>query len=393
MPDYEIGEIEPLLHVRESSGSEVGVAQSLVKTNSNEGHNKHNKIRLKAFEYLKTKHFWIILLLGQVLSLCITSTNTFTTLLANGGNSLPALQSLFNYILLMVIFVPYTLYRYGPVDYWRMLRTEGWKFAILAFTDVQGNYFIVNAYNYTNMLSAALLDNLTIVFVVLLSYLFLHVRYHWTQLTGILICIGGVILIVMSDLATGKNAESVNALKGDAFVVLSSIFYGSSNVLQEFLVSKRPYYEVLGQLGFFGTVILGTQFILLESESLQTVDWSFSVVCYFMGYTVSLLALYLIVPIMFRMSSGAFYNLSLLTSDFWALLIGIRLFGYYVFWLYPVGFVFTVLGVVVYSISLTNPVGESLKPWLGEDQAEGIAGFGTAKRNSIGIVQADSEMA
>lgn len=393
MPDYEIGEIEPLLDVGDPSGSEVGVAESPLKISSNEDRNDHTKVRLRAFEYLKTKHFWIILLLGQVLSLCITCTNTFTTLLANGGNSLPALQSLFNYILLMALFVPYTLYRYGLAEYWRMLRTEGWKFAILAFFDVQGNYFIVNAYNYTNMLSAALLDNLAIVFVVLLSYVFLHVRYHWTQLTGILVCIGGVILIVMSDLVTGKNTESVNALKGDAFVVLSSIFYGSSNVLQEFLVSKRPYYEVLGQLGFFGTMILGTQFIFLESESLQTVDWSLKVMGYFLGYTISLLALYLLAPIMFRMSSGAFYNLSLLTSDFWALLIGIRLFGYYVFWLYPVGFVFTVLGVVVYSISLTNPVGESLKPWLGEDQAEGIAGIGTAKRNSRGIAKIDTIIA
>lgn len=336
--------------------------------------------RLRPFEYIKTKHFWSIFVLGQILSLCITSTNTFTTFLAEGGNSVPALQSLLNYVLLTLIFVPYTLYRYGFKRYVKMLHTDGWKFFILAFADVQGNYFIVKAYKYTNMLSAALLDNLTIVFVVLLSYFFLKVRYHWTQLVGILVCVGGVGLIVISDFVTGKNYEAVDVLRGDLYVIVSSVFYGSSNVLEEFLISKRPYNEVLGQLGLFGMLIIGVQSAMFESESLQSIDWSFSVAGYFMGYTLSLLTLYLIAPIMFRMSSGAFYNLSLLTSDFWALLIGVRVFGYYVFWLYPVGFVFTILGVTIYYMIPSSSKGEAVKPWLGENQEYGITGFGTARR-------------
>lgn len=337
--------------------------------------------RLRPFEYLKTKHFWTIFLLGQLLSLCITLTSTFSSFLANGGNSVPALQSLLNYILLTVIFVPYTLKKYGFKRYLTVVKNEGWKFFVLAFTDVQGNYFIVNAYKYTNMLSAALLDNLTIVFVVLLSFTFLKVRYHWTQFAGIIVCLGGVILIIISDLMTGKNYVAANALKGDLFVVLSSAFYGTSNVLEEFLVSKRPYYEVLGQMGFFGTLIIGIQCWITESDSLRSVEWSYSVIGYFLGFNISLLVLYMLVPLMFRMSSGAFYNLSLLTSDFWALLIGVQVFGYHIFWLYPCGFVFTVLGALIYHLDPSSEKGESLKPWLGESQKAGISGLGTAKRS------------
>lgn len=340
----------------------------------------YNKKRLRPLAFLKTKQFWIVLIIGQILSLSITSTNTLTTFLANGGNSMPAFQSLFNYVLLCLIFVPYAIYKMGFKGYCRMIYTSGWKYFILAFLDVQGNYFIVKAYNYTNMLAAALLDNLSIVFVVILSFLFLKVRYHWTQLLGTLVCIIGVVLVIVSNLLTGQNYKAVDALKGDLFVVLSAFCYGSSNVLEEFLLSKRPVYEVLSQMGFFGMWIIGVQAAIFERSSIAEAQWSGKVGGYFTGYTLSLLILYLLAPIMFRMSSSAFYNISLLTSDFWALLIGTRVFGYYVYWLYPVGFVFTVLGVIIYYLVPLTPLGESVKPWLGENQKGGIVGFGTARR-------------
>jgi solute carrier family 35 protein F1/2 len=43
---------------------------------------------------------------------------------------------------------------------------------------VEGNYFIVLAYKYTTMLSAQLINFWAIVVVVVLSFLFLKVRYH-----------------------------------------------------------------------------------------------------------------------------------------------------------------------------------------------------------------------
>jgi len=47
---------------------------------------------------------------------------------------------------------------------------------------------------------------------------------------------------------SGKNYGSINAVKGDLFVILGACCYGLSNVLEEFLVSKRPLYEVVGQV-------------------------------------------------------------------------------------------------------------------------------------------------
>ena len=109
-------------------------------------------------------------------------------------------------------------------------------------------------------MSAQLLDACSIITVVILSFLFMKVRYHWTQILGILICLGGLGMLVASDAITyissfgywlifrGKNYGSVNAVKGDLFVILGACCYGISNVLEEFLVSKRPLYEVVGQV-------------------------------------------------------------------------------------------------------------------------------------------------
>jgi hypothetical protein len=85
----------------------------------------------------------------QVLALCITATNTFSSLLVNKGTSIPAFQTLFNYIVLCAIYTTYTIYRYGIKKYLKLLLVDGWKYIILSFMDVQGNYFTVLAYRYT----------------------------------------------------------------------------------------------------------------------------------------------------------------------------------------------------------------------------------------------------
>jgi len=346
---------------------------------------------LKPFQFILTPHFWIIFIHGQILSMSIVSTNTLTTFLVESGNSMPAFQTLFNYAILALVFTPYTWYKYGFKKWFRILWRDSWKYFPFAFADVQGNYFVVKAYNYTNILSAALLDNFAIVVVIILSFVFLKVRYHWTKLLGVVVCIGGMALLVVSDLLTDKDYPAVNMVKGDLFVLLGAACYGISNTLEEFFVSKRPLYEVVGMLGFWATIINGVQCAIFERNSIAEAQWSGKVGGYFVGYTLSLLLLYTTAPILFRMSSAAFYNLSLVTSDFWSLLIGIRVFGYYVFWLYPVGFVFTVLGMIVYYAAPTTAKGESVKPWLGEGQEGGVAGVGTAKKDVEVTVTAEAE--
>lgn len=318
----------------------------------------------------------------QLLALCLTSTNTFSALLAGKGTSIPAFQTLFNYVLLNLVYTGYTLYKYGFRKWCGVVLHDGWKYFILAFFDVEGNYFFVLAYRYTNIMSAQLINFWAIVVVIAVSFLLLRVRYHWTQIAGIFVCIGGMGVLLGSDHITGNNGvPAADQLKGDLFAVLGATFYGLSNVTEEFLVSKRPLYEVLGQLGFWAMLINGVQAAIFDRASFRKATWDGQVGGYLTGYTLALFLFYCLAPVLFRLASAAFFNISLLTANFWGVVVGIRVFKLTIHWMYPIAFVLIMLGQIVYFVGRTV-LGEARKPWLGRNQEKGVSGVGTARRRA-----------
>ncbi|PGH30420.1 solute carrier family 35, member F1/2 [[Emmonsia] crescens] len=341
-----------------------------------------DKTKKGYFAYFLTREFYIVLIIGQILALCITSTNTLSQLLSNIGTSIPAFQSLFNYVLLNLVFTSYTIYRYGLKRWLRVIQKDGWKYLILAFCDVEGNYFIVLAYKYTTILSAQLINFWAIVVVVILSFLFLRVRYHWAQILGIFVAIGGMGVLFASDHLTGGGGNGPSRssqIKGDLFALVGASCYGLTNVAEEYLVSKRPMYEVLGQLGLYGMFIIGVQAAIFDRDSFASATWNSDVGGYLTGYTFCLFIFYSLAPILFRLASAAFFNISLLTANFWGVIIGVNVFKYSVHWMYPIAFVCIMLGQGIYYLG-RQVLGESKKPWLGANQEKGISGIGTAKR-------------
>ncbi|KAH9889137.1 solute carrier family 35 member F1 [Xylariomycetidae sp. FL2044] len=335
------------------------------------------------YSYLTTIDFWVVLLIGQVLALCITGTSTFTTLLSDQHTSIPAFQTVFNYILLSLIFLTYTIYVYGPKKYAKILLRDGWKYFILSFLDVEGNYFTVLAYRDTNILSAQLINFWAIVIVVIISFLLLKVRYKPFQIAGILICCGGMGILLASDHLRGTNGgPGQNLLRGDLFALLGATLYGCTNVFEEWFVSKRPMYEVLSFLGLFGMCINGVQAAIFDRESFQQATWNNAVAGYLVGYTLILCLFYTAVPLLLRIASAAFLNISLLTANFWGTIIGIHVFGLPIHFMYPIAFVLIIVGLVIYFLT-GSMLGESRKPWLGDNQEEGVAGFGTAKLKAL----------
>lgn len=247
---------------------------------------------------------------------------------------------------------------------------------------MQGNYFTVLAYRYTTILSAQLINFWAIVVVVSISFVFLRVRYHWAQMLGIFICVGGMGILLGSDHLTGSNGGDVSSssqLKGDLFALVGATGYGLSNVAEEYLVSQRPLYEVVGQIGWWGMIINGVQAGIFDRPSFRTAVWNGKVGGYLTGYTLIMTLFYSLVPIMYRLASAAFFNISLLTSNFWGVIIGLRVFGYRVHFLYPIAFVLIMIGQCVYFLG-KGVLGEATKVWLGKNQEKGVMGIGTAKR-------------
>ena len=298
------------------------------------------------------------------------------------GTSIPAFQTFFNYVLLNLVYTSYTVYRYGVKGYGRFLWRSWWRYIILSFCDVEGNYFTVLAYQYTTILSAQLINFWAIVMVVAISFLFLKVRYHPTQVIGILVAIGGLGILFASDHITGAtSSDAVDAVKGDLFALLGATFYGLANVFQEVLVSERPLYEVVGQLGLWGMVINGAQAGIFNRGDFATASWNPRVGGYLAGYTLALALFYSLGPLVFRMGSAAFFNIGLLTVNFWGTAIGTSVFGYAIHFMYPIAFVCIILGQVIYFVG-QKVFGDAFKPWLGRNQERGVSGVGTAKRRA-----------
>lgn len=335
------------------------------------------------------------------MALANIGSSTFTNLMARGGNNIPAFQSFFVYVSLNLVYTSLTLYKYGFKKWAKMVWRDGWRCTshclaftellliafsmadiILAFFDVQGNYFIVLAYKYTTLLSAELFGFWTVVCVVIISYVILKVRYHVTQYLGIFVACTGLGLLIASDYLRGANYPGEDRVKGDGFALLSSTLYAIDNVFEEFLVSKKPMYEVVGQLSFWGMLINGAQAAIFNRTQFRQATWNNAIGGYLAGYTVMLFIFYTLAPIMFRISSAVFFNISLLTMNFWGLIIGIQVFHYTVYWLYPIAFVLIVLGLFVYFL-MEGILADAKKPWLGENQEAGVAGIGTGKRAQI----------
>ena len=334
------------------------------------------------YSYLTTADFWIVLGIGQVLALCITSTNTFSGLLAEEGTNIPAFQSIFNYCLLCIIYNTVFLVREGPKAWGQTAWKHGWKYLIMSFLDVEGNYFTVLAYRYTNIMSAQLINFWAIVCVVIISFFFLKVRYSIFQIVGIVVCMGGMGILIASDHISGGMGDAADMVKGDLFALVGATCYGLSNVFEEWLVSKAPMYHVLSFIGLFGIIINGVQAAIFDRSAFQNATWNGDVAGYLVGFTLCLCLFYSLVPILLRMASAGFYNISLLTANFWGVIIGIRVFGLSVHFMYPIAFVCIIIGLTIYFLT-GSTLGESKKPWLGDNQEEGFAGFGTAKLKAL----------
>ncbi|KAL1696572.1 hypothetical protein GGG16DRAFT_85007, partial [Schizophyllum commune] len=269
-----------------------------------------------------TKRFILVLLGGQLVSLCITCTNVTTTELTNRNWALSTTQSVFLYFSLFMIYAPYTMYQYGIKGYAKMLLRDGWKYLILAACDVEGNFLVVKAYQYTNLLSCMMLAAWSTPVCMFFTWVYLRTRYHWTQMLGVCVAIGGLGMLVASDVITDKDWQAADKGKGDAFIIAGATLYGFTNATEEFLVRRRPLYEVVGALGLFGFIICGAQAGGLEHKGMLEATWNGATVGLIIAYTSgTMFILYTVAPLLYRAASSTYYNISLLTADFYGLLL------------------------------------------------------------------------
>lgn len=290
-----------------------------------------------------TKKTVISLALGQFVSLLITSTGFSSSELARKGINAPTSQSFANYVLLAIVYGGIRIYQK------KKLQTKWYYYLLLALFDVEGNFLVVKAYQYTSLTSVMLLDCWTIPCVILFTWLFLKTKYRIRKFIGVAVCVAGLVLVVFSDVHAADRAGGSHPIKGDLLVIAGATLYGVTNTSEEFLVKNVDRVEVMAMLGLFGAIISAIQIAILERNELKAIHWSAGALLPYSGFAAAMFLFYSTVPILLQISGSTMLNLSLLTSDMWAVLI--RIFAYHekVDWMYFIAFAGVVVGLIIYS--------------------------------------------
>ncbi|XP_022247328.1 solute carrier family 35 member F2-like [Limulus polyphemus] len=274
----------------------------------------------------------------------------------NQSTKFKHLQSFLSYVLLCTVFTTWLACRSGDQGLIPVLRSRGWKYFLVAVADVEANFLLVKAYQYTTLTSIQLLDCFTIAMVLALSWLFLKVRYKIVHILGVGVALLGVGCLVWADLEEEKISAR-NRFLGDMLCLTGAALYGVSNVAEEFVIKTYNRVEFLGMLGLFGSVLNGIQLAILERAELAVINWEeWEEVSFLLGYTMCLFFLYVALPIVMKNTSATAVNLSILTADFYSLLIGSYIFNNQFHWLYVLSFFLFLTGVLVYSLQPT-PMG------------------------------------
>ncbi|KAM4590580.1 solute carrier family 35 member F2-like [Fundulus diaphanus] len=296
--------------------------------------------------------------MGQGLAGLICGTAVSSQYLATEFHlNTPMLQSFLNYILLCVTYTTMLFCRRGDGNILQILKRRWWKYLLLGLVDVEANYTVVKAYQYTTLTSVQLLDCFVIPVLMVLSWWILKTRYKLIHYVAVCLCLLGVGAMVGADLLARRDQGSTsNILLGDGLVLLSAALYAVSNVSQEYTVKNLSRVEFLGMIGLFGTVISTVQMVILERKEVSAIVWSWQVGLLFSAYALCLYALYSFMPIVMKMSSATSVNLSLLTADLFSLFFGIFLFQYNFSGLYLVSLVVILVGFIAFNAVPTPTV-------------------------------------
>ncbi|XP_009603575.1 uncharacterized protein [Nicotiana tomentosiformis] len=289
------------------------------------------------------------LLLGQMVSFVMALMSFTSSLVANLGANTPLSLSFCSYTALALVYGGIMIYRR------QKLQVPWYWYALLSFADVQGNFLVNKAYQYSSITSVTILDCWTIAWVILLTWLVLGTRYSPWQFLGAAVCLAGLGLVLLSD-AKASSGGGSKPLLGDIFVIIGTLFFAMSNVGEEFCVKKKDRIEVVSMIGLFGWLVTIIEIPILERKSLESVKWSAEIILAFCGYATASFMFYTFVPFLLKMSGSTLFNLSLLTSDVWAVVIRTFFYKQKVEWLYFVAFALVVTGLIIYSKTAKDPV-------------------------------------
>lgn len=286
------------------------------------------------FHFLFGKR-WFVLIMWQVASIILCVINLFNTLLSErNGSTLPFFQLMITYFILFSACI----FRYEKSDI-------SWlKYFVTTLFNFGGDVSSIYAYNTTSLSSAMLLATTVIFWVAPLSHFVLKHRMSIWQLLALVIGFCGVVLVFVAD-GVGDSKWLGNLL-----AVISAVCYAIANVLQEALVYSASVTLYLCRFSIMALPISAILSGSVEWRLIREYTWSGDIIGFILAYVILLAFYYAFIPFIMQFSNAAEMNISLLTSNFYALALSIIFFGQKADWLYLGGFLCVPIAIVVFTL-------------------------------------------
>jgi solute carrier family 35 protein F1/2 len=313
---------------------------------------------LKAFQRRRKKDGtaqsrskWKALIFGQIIALVATSMNASSYVLEYG------MHKVFPMFLLFVSYTTLALRHlkhkeHSPIstlgivmenepEAYRLpltsleLRTPWYYYLCLSCLDIGPNYLALLAMNKTSFTSATILGSLTIPSTMLFCRLLMGREYRWMHFVGAVLCMIGGTLIVCTDRvsmsSSGGDIAHPHSYAGDILAILASLGYGVGDACAEFWSKHVDREEYLGMIGLFGAMFTLIASLAYERNAVLDVfdgddESTLRTVGVIFWYISSLVAYYVCGSLFLTKSDATLLNLSLQTSNFWAILFSIVVF-------------------------------------------------------------------
>jgi drug/metabolite transporter (DMT)-like permease len=269
----------------------------------------------------------------QIISALLCALNLFNTLLSDrDGNTLPFLQLAISYVLVLLT----NIFRYERSDI-------SWvRYLVCSVFTWGGDCSVVYAFNTTSLTSAMLLTTTTIFWVAPVTYFVLHRKISIAQLLSIIVGFGGMVVLFVAD---GIGASQ---WLGNVLAAISAFCYSIANVLQEDLVHRGSVTLFLSRFAIVSVPINLVLGAAVEWKDIRDYQWDTVTVVYLLAYWVLLAVWYQGSAFVMQFSNAIELNMSLLTTNFYSVVIAVAAFGQEWSWLYLVGFLCMPAGIVLY---------------------------------------------
>lgn len=306
-----------------------------------------------------SRNKWLALVIGQVVALVAASMNAASFTLTHHNKANTQLSQLFimyallsSHLLLRdekissegMYQIPYTRIR---------LQIPWWTYLMISILDIIPNFMALVSFRYTSLTSMTLLGSLTVPSTMFFSGRILSrvfCRYHYL---GVFFCVVGGCLTVWADF---DSENYLHSYIGDMLAVLAALIYGLGDVMSEYCVKNVDRYELLGMLGLYGSIITGFCFPWVEGPALVEIvqhrsssdQWEIAGV---LTWYITSVLLYYVTEAFFLIASDAtLLNLSMQSSNLWAILFSFAVYHILPPLLFYPALVLVVGGVCIYEL-------------------------------------------